>query len=222
MIIERKKNKSAQTNLMSSILLLVLNSHRLLFGGDAGLDVWLECLNEFDRNHQENYFGPCIANFVKASHHGSRNSSSVELWRRILDTKATIGISAGKTYGHPHQQTISDILTAAQQAGSAVQILSTNTCTECLANQTIPPENLNSLVYESPPFPIEVGEALRRVRSSAIPLNAPKPVLGSYIFRFAVEDDTVTVTRGLVPRASRNVKCIYENTRAQDFPLCSQ
>jgi hypothetical protein len=33
------------------------------------------------------------------------------------------------------------------------------------------------------------------------------------------EDNTVTVTRGLLPRASRNVKCIYDNALAH--PLSS-
>jgi len=218
---EKKIGDSAQANLTSSILLVILRKHKLLFGGDAELDVWTECLDDYERTNQKKYFGPCVANFIKVSHHGSNNSSSLDLWKRILDKDVKVGISAGRRYGHPHSGTLRDISGAAREIGSTVQILSTNTCTHCFLNQNMPEQPLGELVYDPPQYPSEVKQTLNRIRALPGP-GVPRATLGAYIFRFPLEGERVSVAKGLRYEVKRNVTCIYNNSLHHSFPDCAQ
>ncbi len=102
---------SRLTNMTSVILLVNFQGVRLLFGGDAGRDVWTQCIEEAVSTGQYTR-DELKADLVKASHHGSRQSSSVDLWSAILKPNAIVLISAsywGNPYGHPHTETLDDL-----------------------------------------------------------------------------------------------------------------
>lgn len=219
--IQNRISTSAQPNLMSSVLLMILNKHKLLFGGDTGLDVWLECLNEFERTHQPRHFGQCRANFIKVSHHGSKNSSSVELWSRIMTKNSYLAISAGKRYGHPHAQTLRDIYHATQGSGT-YEVVSTNICTRCLIGQDLAEESIDELIYRSTSFAPQVVQGLNQNKPSSYIGKRRIMTLGAYIFRFSVNSDKVKLTKGLFPTFAGNKQCIYNNQASGPFPHCAQ
>ena len=75
------------------------------------MDVWEDALNEafvtelFKKDEIK-------ADLVQASHHGSRYSSSRDLWLSILRKNALVAISAsyqGNPYQHPHTETLDDL-----------------------------------------------------------------------------------------------------------------
>lgn len=223
LFIKGQKHTTAQTNLMSSVLLMKFKKHRLLFGGDTGLAVWLECLNEFRAEGHEKKLGAYRANFVKVSHHGSRHSSSPELWQEILKENANcyLGISAGKGYGHPHAQTLADISAAATLLGSTETILATNTCTACVATQHIPERRLDWVIYPPPDYPEQTRQTFNYFRPPAEVGKTPRPILAAYIFRFIAADDRVTLTKGLSPSVFNYTDCVYANGHLKPFPHCA-
>jgi beta-lactamase superfamily II metal-dependent hydrolase len=125
-------NSKVDKNLLSHILKIRFGERNLLFGGDTHLDIWTRCLDEYERNEMAKYFGDYKSHFIKVSHHGSRNSSSPELWKRIIpcDDPVFLGISAGqnKKYKHPHSETITHIRSVRQE----LKIMTTNLCSGCL------------------------------------------------------------------------------------------
>lgn len=219
-VIENRKNTTAQTNLVSSVLLMSLNRHKLLFGGDTGLDIWLECLDEYDRGRHQKNFGPYRANFIKVSHHGSRNSSSPALWGKLLEKNTYAGVSAGRKYGHPHGQTLRDIGAAAQAGGSRAETFSTNVCTGCLHAQDIPSEELEGFGPDYI-FPPQVAQTLRWVSPRSHADRRQSLTLGAYIFRFSVNSDKVTVTKGMIPTRVGAKGCIYNRGTSGPFPACA-
>ncbi len=98
-------------NLISTILFLEKeNSFRFCFGGDASIEMWQDSFTGYS-SIRDSY--DLNSNFIKASHHGSKNSSDIELWRSLIhDQKKTIiSFSAGDNniYGHPHNETFEHI-----------------------------------------------------------------------------------------------------------------
>src|SRR5205807_5448464 len=119
--------------------------HRLLFGGDAGKEIWRQCLEHYKETQQYLDHGPFKGSFVKASHHGSKHSSSVELWPDILYPGAHVGISAGNktSYKHPHPDTLEHILSTFKKPVECPKIWATNTCEECISTYHLPLERID-------------------------------------------------------------------------------
>lgn len=150
----QKPLKLEDRNLVSSVIKIRFGEHQLLFGGDAGEGVWQRSLDEFDRRHQNDEgpcFNSCQANFIKASHHGSKNSSSVKLWERILGAPAHVAFSGGQgdKRPFPNRETIAHLAEIAENSKGAPQLLTTNVCDKCFRLQELPHEELTWLP-ESP------------------------------------------------------------------------
>jgi len=122
-------------NLMSHILRIQYGCHNMLFGGDTHRAIWEECLEHYNdpRYPYVEKLGGFSSQFVKVSHHGSKNSSSPDIWQKVLPDKeaSILGISAGrhKGYMHPHAQTLAQIRSAENKKP---MIYATNVCQECL------------------------------------------------------------------------------------------
>lgn len=237
-------------NLVSSIIKLAFGKHQLLFGGDCGLSVWEQSLDEFERRHHYGN-GPCRpgyrASFIKASHHGSAGSSSVHLWERLLKDKfSAIGFSAGKGQRHPSRDTIKHVNTAAQNRGSSVRLCTTNLCHKCSVGRDVDREHIRSLtkrprktvktitrrtIDREAPDPTSqptadnepTNEALKELRPALVKSrreSVPKQV-GAYIFRFSSNSRDVVISKVVVPSEERR-DCLFGYVGKERFPRCAQ
>lgn len=239
-------------NLVSSIIKLAFSEHELLFGGDCGLKVWEQSLDEFKRKHHKNN-GPCSskyrAGFIKASHHGSAGSSSVQLWEQLLkDNSSTIGISAGKGQRHPSPDTVRHVNTAAQNRGSSVRICTTNLCHKCSVGRDINRERMHGLskplkgpvkkivrntVHREAPDPTsEPGagamnnartiEALKEFRPALLKRRkSTSKQVGAYIFRLTSNSRDIRTSKVVVPCEERR-DCLFGHVGRERFPRCAQ
>jgi len=132
----KMKNGTVDKNHISHILRIKFGKSKLLFGGDTHKDVWEECLARYESKEYpyRKLHGKNSSHFIKVSHHGSKHSSSKEVWKKIISKtgKVFLGISAGRHRGfrHPHSETMDDIRSIRQDA----QILSTNICHKCVSH----------------------------------------------------------------------------------------
>jgi len=98
-------------NEISSVLWIVTNKVQSLLTGDATAEALLDAINEYEFNHKTLIKKEIDCDIVKASHHGSKTGSSLELWQKILKKNGFVAFSAGahRGYQHPDQETINDI-----------------------------------------------------------------------------------------------------------------
>lgn len=127
------QEKKPDANDISAILQLVVGQFRLLFGGDAVLDSIVQAEN-YIRNQlasESDFQFP--AHFVKVFHHGSKYSSSEDIWSAILpsDSPAYLAISAGahQKLDHPDLDTLEHIEVAANKKNTQPRIFATNAAT---------------------------------------------------------------------------------------------
>ena len=234
-------------NLVSSIIKLAFGEHQLLFGGDCGLSVWQESLEEFERMHQ-NGGGPCgrdyRASFIKASHHGSGGSSSVDLWEQLIraeDSASVVGISAGKGQRHPNQDAVTHINTAVCDRGLG-SLFTTNVCHICTVRRDVAREEIPSLTRAAKGAVKKAtrralrrhapdgttaandhtNEALKDHQSEAVKRrqSVPKQV-GAYIFRFRSNSREVKTSKVVVPCAERR-PCLFGYVGKERFPRCAR
>ncbi len=127
-------SKDFNKNAMSHILKLQYGDNVLLFGGDTNKKVWKDCLKKYTDLKLDIIHGSYKSNFIKVSHHGSKNSSDKAIYQEILHATLpiNIGVSAGQHsgYKHPDPKTIRDI----KSVRSDAEIFCTNVCCACLKN----------------------------------------------------------------------------------------
>ena len=127
------KGKPVNRNMISSVLRFDFpeyNGPKLIFGGDALKDSLEESIVEFDKYKYAKEFGNLEASFIKAFHHGSSKSSSIDIWKAFLNKNGTcfVVFSAGrnKKYQHPNQASLDHIKNAAKKLKSVVYYYATN------------------------------------------------------------------------------------------------
>lgn len=84
----------------SVVIELAYGTGSFLFTGDASADVIQDA-------------NPGHVDVLKVGHHGSRTSTSDGLVAQISPTFAVISCGAGNLYGHPHQETLAALQSAA-------------------------------------------------------------------------------------------------------------
>lgn len=84
-------------NSNSIVFKLDYKNKSFLFTGDATSENEMDIINNF--NLQD-------IDFLKVSHHGSKNSSNEEFLKAISPDVATISSGYNNTYGHPHKDTL--------------------------------------------------------------------------------------------------------------------
>ena len=225
----RQRYARTEQNLLSSILMLVYGDHRLLFGGDAGKEVWNDCLQYYyDRQHDVDH-GELKANFVKASHHGSKNSSAEDLWPRILKSGAKVGISAGRKYSekHPHRDTLSHILKALVPLGDCPQVFSTNSCRNCIDEDKQCTTRRLKWVIKRPELKASVKAtfAPTLLEKRAFADGHAEPLvpeyLAAYVFRFKPKSDVVKVFRVFSSVVKGDEECPFKTPTSNLFPRCA-
>jgi beta-lactamase superfamily II metal-dependent hydrolase len=115
-LFKSREKDTTDGNDISSILMLQVNATKLLFGGDAKLNS-IEDIIRIIKSTPERLPGleDISADFIKIFHHGSKKSSSEQLWEQLLvkDKETHIAISAGvQSYEHPDKETIDHIFLA--------------------------------------------------------------------------------------------------------------
>ncbi len=228
-------SRNADQNLLSSILLLIYaKRHRLLFGGDAGKQIWMECLKHYQETEQKVDHGEFHGCFIKASHHGSKHSSSAELWPDILCPGGHVAISAGSkaTSRHPHPETLEHIINAFQELVRP-NVWSTNTCDACLETYRLPKQRIDWVVGKRPDLGPVIDKALGHYRSKPSRkrrqgvMAQPSATLDSaenlaaYIFKFDSTGDSIRVTKGVSEHARIADECGFKTEESPPFPLCA-
>ncbi|MGC2236157.1 MAG: hypothetical protein WA584_08345 [Pyrinomonadaceae bacterium] len=189
-------------NLISHILRIKFGETNLLFGGDTDKKIWEECLAEYEKpgNSFVQDFGNFDSHFIKVSHHGSKNSSSPTIWKKIIPNSGDVylGISAGrdKKYKHPDSQTMQEI----RAFRSDSNILSTNICRPCLEGDDFKREhhvwydnfiekNLNYGKATPNANEIEINETFRRTTIDESLEKSQKPQMGLLAYIIEVPDN---------------------------------
>lgn len=98
---ELPKQDSTNNNKTSIIAKLTFGSTSFLFTGDADK----QAEQEITFNGED-----LKANVLKVSHHGSRSATSQEFLANVRPSLAVISVGANNSYGHPHQETLSNLL----------------------------------------------------------------------------------------------------------------
>ncbi len=222
-LLEGRKKGSAQKNAVSSILKMVFGKHALIFGGDTGGKVWLKVLDRLAESGNMDDLGPCRGNFIKVSHHGSKYSSSEDLWSTLLDTKKSyVGISAGRgRYKHPDRETINDIRRVGARSGRAVELVSTNACRKCVDGLGLQSERADWFDLGEPDPRGAVKDGLRHDRSLRYKKHPSAPTFVGYVFTFSAKSRNVRVTRMVTDGWTPPENCIYGGKRRQLFPACA-
>ena len=199
-------------NTLSGVIKMTYKHFKLFFGGDAPTEVLEDSFESyrhrgFLKDEQQPDFE---AHFIKAAHHGSRHSSTPQIWDRLLDSDFShpihIGFSAGFNYGHPHKETLEHISTAKESTKSQVRIDATNEKNP--AKLPYPSVSLD-WIYQ----PIENSEGQsqynhpdRRIYQNKIwpgrgPARASTPTgketLAAFIYEFDPAKETISVTKGM-------------------------
>ena len=120
-------------NCISSILCIVYGNYNLMFGGDATKEIWESSLKDLKQTGKHHLLQP---DFLKASHHGSKSSSSPEIWDILLSNSKTnlfVGISAGKRHSHPNDEVFKEISESCCRHSTNATVVRTNECTACLS-----------------------------------------------------------------------------------------
>lgn len=125
--IESKINR----NSLSAILGIHFGEYNLIFGGDAtgeSLEASLDDIPERASKEDPDLFNP---DFYKASHHGSKHSSSSSIWSKLYPSPKgdlLIGVSAGLKHEHPHEGFLNDVLECCNVKQVGANVFRTNQC----------------------------------------------------------------------------------------------
>lgn len=219
-------------NLVSHILRIQFGENNLLFGGDTHKEIWEDCLRAYQSSlgNFVQTFGPFDARFIKVSHHGSRNSSSPEIWQKIItdNGEAMLGISAGqhKKYRHPHSETIEHI----QSTKKISSIFATNICSECILEMA-PNKELhqwydnfiesnhrfgkNATEYEN-----VIERVIERVREPVSLQEIEGVGLLGYIFEFSDKATEPVIVRSALSRKIKRYECGYNQHNVRLYKKC--
>jgi competence protein ComEC len=86
-------------NNSSIVLQLNINNRKVLLTGDAEIEQETELLNLYSAEILD-------SQIMKAGHHGSRTSNSLELLKAVTPEYLVISSGRNNSYGHPHFETI--------------------------------------------------------------------------------------------------------------------
>lgn len=223
--IELKYKGAFDRNDVSSILCITYGKYKLIFGGDAGTEAWEASLREVKQFKLGKLLRP---DFLKASHHGSKNSTSPNIWESLFKSsrskktkdccnqKLFVGISAGKRNSHPNDEFFQDIDSCCQGKNISSSIHRTNECRNCYA-QHLESRYLKWFddVRESfdHPYANQLLEALDNEKATfTSPDKNPEENLLAYIFEFPERgsNDNISVVRGVAKHIGAYTNCVFE------------
>ena len=84
----------------SSVIYTVLNNHKFLFMGDAGVEVEENLIEKYNLKDID---------VLKVAHHGSKTSSNVEFINEITPKYSIISVGKNNRYGHPNKEVLNNL-----------------------------------------------------------------------------------------------------------------
>ena len=220
LILEGKASRTSYNNRMSSVMMIKYKRHSLLFGGDTGNAIWDQCLEFYRDSKQNEPHGECHGNFIKVSHHGSKNSSSSKLWRSLLQDDTRLVISAGRTKKpkHPDAKTLKEIVRAGRKFSIPPNIVSTNMCSECL-NQTENSAFVNWFSRAEAKPKKDVETVNRRMRAKGVSGSFSPPEFAGYIYGFGQGEERIKLTAAVTTKKLTKSPCLWKKPK-EGFPKC--
>lgn len=149
--VERLLGESVRpkNNQVSTALLWMVNKARLIWGGDVTEEGWENAFQavKTDKSLLTSSFR---ADWVKVSHHGSRDSSSPQVWDQLMDADqqavwGTISAGLNRQYKHPHDEMLMHFFQKARDKQLKPILHATNICYECLKKRVPEEIDLNPL-----------------------------------------------------------------------------
>lgn len=224
-------SSSADKNLLSHILRIRYGKRNLIFGGDTHKEIWETCLAKYvgSRSGFVDQHGPVASHFIKVSHHGSKNSSSPEIWKALIPEQETavLCISAGRHngYKHPHSETLEHI----RQHPREAQVVSTNICTACLAAygsehhiwyEQYLDRNVNYGKSSANSYDTVIDGVIRRI---TIPKGSRQSELGlfAFIFEIPAELDAAIEVSVALTNVSPVEDCFFLEHEHKLFEACN-
>ena len=222
LILQDRVPKSSHNNLMSSVIMIKYATHSLLFGADTGNSIWNDSLDFYRKTKQTKPHGECRGNFIKVSHHGSKESSSIKLWRTLLCEDAQLAISAGrrKKPKHPDPRTLKEIIRAGKSLRTPPQVVSTNMCSECLGQSETKVKLVNWFSSPDPKKSRDVETVTTLVRAKGVTEDLTPPEFAGYIYRFTSDEDRIKLTKAVTTTNPTTSPCLYRKKAKQRFPHC--
>ena len=84
----------------SSVIYTELNNYKILFMGDAGIEVEEDLLKKYNLKNID---------VLKVGHHGSRTSSSKEFIDEVNPKYGVISVGKNNRYGHPNKEVLNNL-----------------------------------------------------------------------------------------------------------------
>ena len=84
----------------SSVIYTKLNNHKLLFMGDAGIEVEEDLIEKYNLQNID---------VLKVGHHGSKTSSGKEFINEINPKYGVISVGKNNRYGHPNDSVLDNL-----------------------------------------------------------------------------------------------------------------
>jgi beta-lactamase superfamily II metal-dependent hydrolase len=188
------------SNLISSIINIIYESKKIIFGGDAGSKIWEKSIDHYLKNNFCNEYGSLESCFILASHHGSKHSSSNIIWQNILHTKkSVVAFSSGNAYNHPNHETINHIKTIKKKHKLVVDILSTNSTNNKILKSNFSKITLDWYPYNQSSINLDrITSSMLRTNSRSKKITNPDhSILGAYIIDIAKNDSEPNISIGL-------------------------
>ena len=84
----------------SNVIYMEFNSFKMLFMGDAGVDVEEDILKKYKLKNID---------VLKVGHHGSKSSTSFDFVKQIMPRYSVISVGRNNRYNHPNQEVLDNL-----------------------------------------------------------------------------------------------------------------
>lgn len=129
-------SSTSDNNDASILLRMTYNKVSFLFMADADTDIEQLIAKRFT----------LLANYVKAGHHGSDSSSSLDFLKQVKPQAVILSYGADNSYGHPHGEVLSNIqrvgATAYATGGNGAVVIKTNGTKHSIAGKVLTENNM--------------------------------------------------------------------------------
>jgi beta-lactamase superfamily II metal-dependent hydrolase len=104
---KKGKSKNVDDNDYSIVLKLTHKDRSFMLTGDAAIKAEKEIINMYCSNHKTKDICPMLkSDVLKLGHHGSKNSSGIDLLKKVDAIDYIVSAGLNNRYNHPNEETI--------------------------------------------------------------------------------------------------------------------